>query len=68
MTAHACRQTSRSGLTLFGEFFEAMGLERLAERYMPRPRSGRGFEAIRYINPLCMSMCVSKIPRGKKSF
>jgi hypothetical protein len=48
--------TARSGLALFAEFFEAMGIERLAERYMPKARSGRGFEAIRYIKPLCMSI------------
>lgn len=48
--------TARSGLALFAEFFEAMGIERLSERYMPEPRSGRGFEAIRYIKPLCMSL------------
>jgi hypothetical protein len=41
--------TARSGLALFAEFFEAMGIERLAERYMPMARSGRGFQAIRYI-------------------
>jgi len=48
--------TARSGLALFAEFFQAMGVGQLAERYMPKARSGRGFEAIRYIKPLCMSM------------
>ena len=48
--------TARSGLALFAEFFEAMGVGRLVEKYMPRPRSGRGFGAISYIKSLCMSM------------
>jgi len=48
--------TAGSGLELFAEFFEAMGVGLLVEKYMPRPGSGKGFEAIRYIKPLCMSM------------
>jgi hypothetical protein len=48
--------TARSGLALFAEFFQAMGVGKLLESYMSKPRSGRGFEAIRYIEPLCLSM------------
>ena len=48
--------TARSGLALFAEFFEAMGVGQLVESCMPRARSGRGFEAIRYIKPLSMSL------------
>ena len=48
--------TARSGLALFAEFFDAMGVGQLVDTYMPGPRSGRGFEAIRYIKPLCMSI------------
>ena len=48
--------TARSGLALFAEFMEAMGVGRLVETHMPGPRSGRGFEAMRYIKPLCMSL------------
>jgi hypothetical protein len=48
--------TARSGLALFAEFFKAVGVEELVEKHMPGPRSGRGFEAIRYIKPLCMSL------------
>jgi len=48
--------TARSGLALFAEFIEAMGVGRLVETHMPGPRSGRGFEAMRYIKPLCMSL------------
>ena len=48
--------TARSGFAVFTEFFEAMGISRLADKYMPQPRSGKGFEAIRYIKPPCMSL------------
>ncbi len=48
--------TARSGLALFAEFFQAMGVGKLLESYISKPRSGRGFEAKRYIEPLCLSM------------
>jgi len=48
--------TARSGLALFAEFFEAIGVEKLVEKYMPGPRSGRGFDPTKYIKPLCMSI------------
>ena len=48
--------TGRSGLALFAEFLEAMGVGKLVETHMPEARSGRGFEAMRYIKPLCMSL------------
>ena len=47
--------TSRSTLALFAEFFEAVGVGQFIEKYMPRPRSGRGFGDISYINPLLNS-------------
>jgi hypothetical protein len=50
------KMTARSGLALFAEFFEAMGVGQLVESCMPMARSGRGFEAIRYIKPLSMSL------------
>ena len=48
--------TARSGLALFAEFYEAMGVGKLLETYMSKPRSGRGYEAGCYIKPLCMSL------------
>jgi len=48
--------TARSGLVLYEEFMRAMGVEALVGRYMPRPGSGRGFEAIRYMKPLSMTL------------
>ena len=50
------RVTARSGLVLYGEFMEAMGVDCLIERHMPKPGSGRGFEPIRYIKPLSMTL------------
>jgi hypothetical protein len=48
--------TARSGLVLYGEFMEAMGVDLLIERHLPKPCSGRGFEPIRYIKPLSMML------------
>jgi hypothetical protein len=50
------RVTARSGLVLYGEFMGAMGVGSLIERHMPKPGSGRGFEAVRYILPLSMML------------
>jgi hypothetical protein len=50
------RITARSGLTLFAEFFMAMGIEGLIDRHMPKPGSGRGFKATSYIKPLSMML------------
>jgi hypothetical protein len=50
------RVTARSGLVLYGEFMEAMGVESLIECHMPRPGSGRGFEPIHYIRALSMTL------------
>jgi len=48
--------TARSGLALFAELFTAMGVERLIDRYLPRPRSGRGFGAVSYVKSLSMML------------
>lgn len=48
--------TARSGLVLYAEFMRAMGVESLIDRHMPKPGSGRGFEAITYIKPLSMAL------------
>ena len=48
--------TARSGLVLYGEFMGAMGVDSLIERHLPRPCSGRGFEPIRYIKALSMTL------------
>ena len=48
--------TARSGLALYAEFMEGIGLEELVDRHMARPESGRGFKAISYIRPLSMML------------
>jgi len=50
------RVTARSGLVLYAEFMRGMKLEEIVNRCMPRPGSGRGFEAIWYIGPLSMML------------
>lgn len=50
------RVTARSGLVLYGEFMEAMGVEGLVDRHMPKPGSGRGFGATSYIKSLSMAL------------
>jgi len=50
------RLTARSGLALYAEFMKGMKVEELVDRHMPRPGSGRGFEAISYIEPLSMML------------
>jgi hypothetical protein len=41
---------------LYEEFMRAMGVESLIDEHMPRPGSGRGFEAASYIKPLSMAL------------
>ena len=48
--------TARSGLVVYAEFMRAMGVDRLLDRHMPRPGSGRGFAARDYIKPLSMML------------
>jgi len=48
--------TARSGLALYAEFMKGMRLEELVDQHMPRPGSGRGFQAISYIGPLSMML------------
>jgi phage gp46-like protein len=48
--------TARSGLALYAEFMKGIGLEELVDRHMPRPESGRGYEAIDYVQPLSMML------------
>ena len=48
--------TARSGLAIYAEFMEALGVEGLISKYMPMPGSGRGFCAISYIKPLILML------------
>ena len=48
--------TARSGLAIYAEFMESLGIEGLISKYMPMPGSGRGFCAISYIKPLILML------------
>lgn len=47
--------TANAGLALFGEFIRGLGLHRWLAQEMPKPGSGRGYDADTYVTPLvCM--------------
>lgn len=46
------RLTANAGLALFGEFIRWLGLGRRLTQEMPKPGSGRGYEANAYVTPL----------------
>lgn len=50
------KHTSRSGLFPYSEFMKYFGVDELINRYMPKPQSGRGYDAITFIKPLSMTM------------
>lgn len=48
--------TANAGLALFGEFACGLGLKRWLEQEMPKPGSGRGFDAVAYVMPLVLML------------
>lgn len=46
--------TANAGLALFGEFVRGLGLSRWLDQEMPKPGSGRGYEADTYVTPLVL--------------
>ena len=48
--------TANAGLALFGEFMRGLGLHRWLAQEMPKPGSGRGYEAATYIAPLALML------------
>lgn len=48
--------TANAGLSLFGEFVKGIGLYHWLNCEMPRPGSGRGFEARAYVMPLLLML------------
>lgn len=46
--------TPYAGLTLYGEMYKAIGLDREINMIFPKPGSGKGFEANTYIEPVTM--------------
>ena len=48
--------TARSGLLLFAEFMNVLGVERALDVHMPAPGSGRGFQAVSYATPIIITL------------
>ena len=48
--------TANAGLALFGEFIRGLGLSRWLAQEMPKPGSGRGYEAKAYVTPLVLML------------
>jgi hypothetical protein len=48
------KHTARSGLFLYTEFMNIFGVDRMILEYMPRPKSGRGYDSCAFIKPLSM--------------
>lgn len=48
--------TARSGLALMAEFNHGIGLRELADRYLPGPKSNRGFKPSTFIDPLVLML------------
>jgi hypothetical protein len=50
------RLTANAGLAVFGEFMRGVGVSRWLAQEMPRPGSGRGYEADAYVTPLVLML------------
>lgn len=48
--------TANAGLALFGEFVRGVGFSRWLAQEMPKPGSGRGYEADAYVFPLVLML------------
>ena len=48
--------TANAGLALFGEFMSGLGLQRWLAQEMPKPGSGRGYQAETYVMPLALML------------
>lgn len=48
--------TANAGLALFGEFMRGLGLHRWLAQEMPKPGSGRGYQAETYVPPLALML------------
>ena len=48
--------TANAGLALFGEFVQGLGFSRWLAQEMPKPGSGRGYEALFYVKPLVLML------------
>ena len=50
------RLTSRSGEIVFGEYLEAIGVDKLCDTYLPQPQSNRGYAPFNFIQPLLLML------------
>jgi len=50
------RLTSHSGEIVFGEYLKAIGVDRLCDKYLPQPKSNRGYVPFTFIQPLLLMM------------
>jgi len=50
------RLTSQSGEIVFGEYLKAIGVDKLCDRYLPQPKSNRGYAPFDFIQPLLLMM------------
>lgn len=48
--------TAHGGLALMAEFNHGIGLRGLADRYLPEPKSNRGFKPSAFIDPLVLML------------
>ncbi len=50
------QMTPRAGVIVFGEYLKAIGLDRLCDRYLPRPKSNKGYDPFTFIQPLVLML------------
>ena len=50
------RLTPRAGEAVFGEFLKSLGVDRLCNRYLPLPKSNRGYDPYTFIHPLLLML------------
>ncbi len=50
------RLTPRAGEAVFGEFLKALGVDRLCNKYLPMPKSNRGYDPYTFIHPLLLML------------
>jgi hypothetical protein len=48
------RLTAHGGLALMAEFNHGIGLRELVDKYLPQPRSNRGFKQSVFVDPLAL--------------
>jgi len=57
--------TPRAGLVLFGEFLHGLRLNQRTDKYLPLPKSGRGYKPKDFVLPLVL-MLNACLPTGRK--